>query len=124
MAKEIERFKLQKEEALRNVQYESEKVFVKFRNYFSKYKKVERVDNENRKLDMAIKTIEGRLTLKEKESDNLQEINDKMRDEMKGLVMELDRARDYSNKIEREFNSLQDQRNEVLNFCRRFFIKN
>jgi len=124
LAKEIERFKLQKEEALRNVQYESEKVFVKFRNYFSKYKKVERVDNENRKLDMAIKTIEGRLTLKEKESDNLQEINDKMRDEMKGLVMELDRARDYSNKIEREFNSLQDQRNEVLNFCRRFFIKN
>ena len=63
---------------------------------------------------MAIKTIEGRLTLKEKESDNLQEINDKMRDEMKGLVVELDRARDYSNKIERDFNSLQDQRNEVI----------
>ena len=100
LAKEVERNRLQKEEAVRNVQYESEKV--------------SRVDNENRKLDIAIKTIEGRFNLKEKEAENLQEMNDKMREEMKGLVMEIERSREYITKLERDFNSIQDQRNEVM----------
>ncbi len=65
---------------------------------------------------MAIKTIEGRLNLKEKEAENLQEMNDKMRDEMKGLVGEIERTREYTIKLERDFNSIQEQRNEVMNF--------
>lgn len=62
---------------------------------------------------MTLKALEGKLELKEKEVESVQEANVKLREELKVLISEVERARDINIKLERELNNFQDEHNDV-----------
>ena len=82
------------------------------------------LQNENKKNSKHLKHAEEKLALKEKEIEQLEDINKKVRSieailrfqlnaELRNLLDENNRSRQYINKLEDQINYLQLKQNEV-----------